>query len=128
MIHHDLLVLAINEKYPDLVHGQDFMVAHPLDPETGKQSGDAFIAKWAAEGPPPPVAPLLERAEQLRPVLTGMRARAQRDTLLSQCDWTMMPDAPVENREAWRAYRAALRDIPTQPGFPLDIEWPTAPK
>lgn len=29
---------------------------------------------------------------------------------------------------SWAAYRQRLRDIPTQPGFPYDIEWPGAPE
>ncbi len=28
---------------------------------------------------------------------------------------------------AWTAYRQALRDLPTQEGFPLAIVWPSAP-
>ncbi|NBW23522.1 MAG: phage tail protein, partial [Caulobacteraceae bacterium] len=42
-------------------------------------------------------------------------------------DWTQLPDAPVADHEAWAAYRQALRDVPEQPGFPAQIEWPTAP-
>ena len=28
----------------------------------------------------------------------------------------------------WAVYRQALRDIPEQPGFPWDVEWPTKPE
>ena len=28
----------------------------------------------------------------------------------------------------WAAYRKALRDLPQQPGFPYDVEFPTPPK
>lgn len=31
------------------------------------------------------------------------------------------------NTNEWGAYRQALRDIPEQPGFPFDIEFPIAP-
>lgn len=27
----------------------------------------------------------------------------------------------------WAVYRQALRDLPQQPGFPFDIEWPEEP-
>jgi hypothetical protein len=54
------------------------------------------------------------------------KARAQRDRLLSDTDWTQVLDAPV-NRTDWAVYRQNLRDIPSQPGFPLEINWPTPP-
>jgi len=53
-------------------------------------------------------------------------ARQERDRLLSETDWTMMPDAPVD-QQAWRDYRQALRDVPKQPGFPHEIDWPERP-
>ena len=57
-------------------------------------------------------------------------ARARRDTLLSSCDWTILSDAPLTTakKNAWKAYRQALRDIPSQPGFPNDIQWPSIPE
>ena len=53
-------------------------------------------------------------------------ARNQRDTLLTQTDWTQVADAPVD-KAAWAAYRQALRDIPQQIGFPTTITWPEKP-
>ena len=53
--------------------------------------------------------------------------RAYRNTLLSECDWTQLQDAPV-NQQAWANYRQALRDVTTQAGFPWDIEWPEKPQ
>lgn len=50
--------------------------------------------------------------------------RVLRDTLLAQCDWTQLPDVPLETKTAWATYRQALRDITNQPGFPDVIEWP----
>jgi len=37
--------------------------------------------------------------------------RAHRDRLLAACDWTQLPDAPVD-RQAWADYRQILRDFP----------------
>ena len=54
------------------------------------------------------------------------QARTQRDALLSQSDWTQGADAPVD-QAAWATYRQALRDVPSQAGFPENINWPTAP-
>ena len=55
--------------------------------------------------------------------------RAERNQLLSECDWTQLPDAPV-NKEAWATYRQALSDLPqsalavTDPGA---VVFPTKP-
>lgn len=53
----------------------------------------------------------------------AVQARAKRDALLRESDWTQLPDAPVD-RAAWAAYRQALRDVPLQPGFPASVTWP----
>lgn len=37
--------------------------------------------------------------------------RAQRDRFLAGSDWTQVADAPVD-KNAWAAYRQALRDFP----------------
>jgi hypothetical protein len=50
--------------------------------------------------------------------------RAERNKLLAACDWTQLPDAPV-NTAAWAVYRQALRDITTQAN-PFNIVWPEA--
>jgi len=55
------------------------------------------------------------------------QARSQRDALLSQSDWTQVPDAPVD-QQAWATYRQALRDLPQQAGFPTEITWPVKPE
>lgn len=55
-------------------------------------------------------------------------ARTFRDSLLTRSDWTQLPDVPSETKEAWAAYRQALRDITKQTGYPYEINWPTVPK
>ena len=52
--------------------------------------------------------------------------REQRNKLIAECDWTQVADAPVD-KQAWATYRQALRDVPTQAGFPWDVTWPDAP-
>jgi hypothetical protein len=52
--------------------------------------------------------------------------RNQRNTKLSESDWTQVADAPVD-KALWATYRQALRDITTQTGFPWEITWPDAP-
>lgn len=51
--------------------------------------------------------------------------RADRNGRLLACDWTQLPDAPVD-ATPWATYRQALRDITTQPD-PFNITWPEEP-
>lgn len=55
--------------------------------------------------------------------------RSERAKLLSQCDWTALPDVPLSQSERtlWESYRQALRDITIQPGFPQSVVWPESP-
>jgi hypothetical protein len=52
--------------------------------------------------------------------------RAERGNLLVASDWTQVADAPVD-KAAWATYRQALRDVPSQAGFPWTVDWPDAP-
>lgn len=55
--------------------------------------------------------------------------RGQRDSLLTQSDWSQLPDAPLSDlaRAAWVEYRQMLRDVPEQAGFPESVDWPLPP-
>lgn len=55
-----------------------------------------------------------------------LRVRTRRDELLTRCDWTQLPDSPVD-KQAWADYRQALRDVPSQSGFPYSVVWPEEP-
>ena len=52
--------------------------------------------------------------------------RDDRNKRLTETDWTQVADAPVD-KAVWAAYRQALRDVPSQAGFPWDIQWPVEP-
>jgi len=43
------------------------------------------------------------------------KLRFQRDHLLSESDWTQMPDSPLDEtkKQAWATYRQSLRDLPS---------------
>ena len=53
--------------------------------------------------------------------------REKRNHFLKNSDWTQVSDAPVDQAE-WATYRQALRDIPSQAGFPNEVTWPTEPE
>lgn len=100
-------------------HHPDFVARSKPVPE-----GLDVVAGWRvnAEGTfSPPVAPDLSE-EQARSV------RATRGALLAASDWTQLADVPQAAREAWAPYRQALRDVPSQDGFPGAAVWPEAPK
>ena len=51
--------------------------------------------------------------------------RKKRDGLLQETDVFALSDRTLS--DAMRQYRAALRDLPTQSGFPFTVTWPTKP-
>tara|TARA_B100001057_G_scaffold473414_1_gene537854 strand:- start:94 stop:375 length:282 start_codon:yes stop_codon:yes gene_type:complete len=50
--------------------------------------------------------------------------RGSRNAKLSQTDWRAGSDVTLS--DAWKTYRQALRDVPTQ-SDPDNITWPTEP-
>lgn len=52
--------------------------------------------------------------------------RVYRSRLLTESDWTQTEDSPVD-KNLWKTYRQALRDISLQPGFPYNVTWPEQP-
>lgn len=57
----------------------------------------------------------------------AQNVRADRTRRLAECDWTQLADSPVD-KTVWAAYRQALRDVPTQSGFPWAVNWPAQPE
>ena len=54
------------------------------------------------------------------------KARVERDSLLAETHWMALSDVTMS--DAMTAYRQALRDIPSQAGFPSSVTWPTKPE
>ena len=50
--------------------------------------------------------------------------RAERDAKLAACDWRASSDVTLDT--AWRTYRQALRDVPSN--LPAEVTWPTPPE
>jgi Phage tail assembly chaperone protein len=55
------------------------------------------------------------------------QVREERNRLLTACDWTQLPDAPVADRTKWVTYRSQLRQVPETQTDPANIVWPTPP-
>ena len=51
--------------------------------------------------------------------------RDERDRKLAATDWMGMSDVTMS--ADWATYRQALRDVPTQEGFPHTVTWPEEP-
>ena len=59
------------------------------------------------------------------------RIRAERDRLLTGCDWTQNNDSPCTaiDKSQWKTYRQELRDIPKEQSSAKtyeDITWPSS--
>ena len=109
---------TIHKKLPDdAVEITDVEYHTALD---GQRDGGSI--QGGTDGKPMVVTPT--PAELLATLAT--QARAKRNALLNQSDWTQVADAPVGS-QAWATYRQALRDIIDQAGFPENIDWPVSP-
>ena len=55
--------------------------------------------------------------------------REERDKKLAECDWRVIKalENNISQNFPWAVYRQALRDVPTQAGFPWTVTWPDTP-
>ena len=56
--------------------------------------------------------------------------RHKRNRLLTESDWTVLPDSPIANKTAWQTYRTELRDLTNGLTTVEQVEavtWPTKP-
>lgn len=88
----------------------------------GKYGGNAFRI---VDGEPVPISD--EELEQREIEIAWDALRGRRNIKLSACDWTQVPDAPVDSL-AWAIYRQALRDLPANTEDPRNPQWPTPPQ
>ena len=54
------------------------------------------------------------------------QVREERDEKLAATDWRASVDLTLSTE--WANYRQALRDVPSQAGFPNTITWPSEPE
>ena len=77
-------------------------------------------SQWVNE-----VIPVEPEPEEPEPTPQDVLVRNKRDSLLAATDWTANSDVTMSNE--MRTYRQALRDVPSQAGFPDDVTWPVKP-
>lgn len=75
---------------------------------------------WTYAGHDEPVVPV--PTEEV-----WVRLRLRRNTLLAESDWRMLPDVG-NDKQAWAAYRDALRDLPQATVDPRQTVWPEPPQ
>ena len=99
--------------------------AQPTRYQTAFRDGvEEINGKWFTKYS---VADMDDETKAMKDAEHAKSMRDQRTQKLSDSDWTQLADSP-ENKAAWATYRQALRDIPTQAGFPWEVQWPTQPE
>lgn len=98
---------------------------HPDLAATFRSAPDYVAHGWVVEGdslaPPPEPEPDFEAL--------WAALRRERNRRLTLSDWTQIADASLDqtSRDAWAAYRQALRDLPEQTEDPRQVAWPAPP-
>lgn len=62
-------------------------------------------------------------------VAQANKIRNERNIKLYRTDWVFAPDSPLNDtkKQQYVVYRQSLRDVPSQAGFPWDVQWPIEP-
>lgn len=77
---------------------------------------------WTVEKLPDPTPEEIRKQKE-------QEVRSKRDYLIAQTDFLVSGDYPISDADLVKvkAYRQALRDIPSQEGFPDNVVWPETP-
>ena len=84
-----------------------------------EQIGDKWYTKYS-------VADMEAEAIAAKDATQAAAVRATRDAKLTALDWTQGKDIADEVSGPAATLRQALRDVPSQAGFPWEITWPDA--
>lgn len=90
-----------------------------LNSEPSNQN-DSWVLGWT-------IRPLTQTQQTEKQQQKSAEVRLHRNQKLKDSDWTQVADSPVD-KVAWAVYRQELRDVPSQAGFPWDVQWPTQPE
>lgn len=82
-----------------------------------REMNDEEFAVWQADQSNSDV----EKAESVR---------RERDQKLAESDWRVIKSLESNQPQdfEWASYRQALRDVPSQAGFPWSVVWPQSPE
>lgn len=86
-----------------------------------EQINGQWFTKWS-------VAEMDDEAKAAADARQAESVRQTRNQKLADSDWTQGKDIPDNVSSVWATYRQALRDLPSQAGFPWDIQWPSQPE
>jgi hypothetical protein len=94
---------------------EDYQPPAPADDELRTWAWNVDTRRWVASPTDAAVA---------------IDVRAERDKRLTACDWVTVRAVELgeEISPDWLAYRASLRAVPEQAGFPRSVEWPAPPQ
>lgn len=124
MIHVSVYDLATGKILRRAMLDPDMIEAN-ISAGEGWVEGFYDLSKFTIQGGQP-VAIGDDQIEAAAIQAAWVALRMARGSLLSACDWTQVPDAPVDHA-AWAAYRQALRDLPANTTDPRHPVWPTPP-
>jgi hypothetical protein len=98
--------------------------AQPTRYQTAFADGVEQVAgKWYTKYS---VADMEQEAKDALDANQATSVRKQRDDKLAETDWRYRRDQTTT--QAWDDYCQALRDVPSQSGFPWEVTWPTQPE
>ena len=69
--------------------------------------------------------PIKEELDVLLLEIIKDEMREERNKLLKDSDYTVLPDFPISDRQAWLDYREQLRDFPSV--WSVGVPFPTKP-
>lgn len=120
--------------YPGVSFGNDCTL-YSVVGDDGKQKSDPIVDKWTRTEPKPSTTFLVAQFERLLPAwdakVASFQASVRIDAEIEFCRHQVdhAQDMNMEREErAWRYYRASVRLVPKQAGYPMDIKWPERPK
>lgn len=107
---------VVRTERPQVDHTKITTEAHPV------KMGEEWVQQWT----------ISDASEELVAERTHEKAvsvRTERDAFLNATDWVVTKsfEAGESVPSEWQAYRQALRDVPSQAGFPFNVTWPVKP-
>jgi hypothetical protein len=91
-------------------------------------NNDYDLIEWSDPRPKPSLNELEAVWRTIEKEVEFEVIRLKRNTLLSETDYTQLPDYKNSDKESWLKYRQELRDLPNKFSSVEEVVWPTKPK